>query len=31
MESVTQIRGFKIWGFHDGDYEECRLLVCGAV
>jgi hypothetical protein len=21
----------KIWGFHSGDYEECRLLGCGAV
>jgi hypothetical protein len=21
----------KIWGFHGGDYEKCRLLVCGAV
>jgi hypothetical protein len=21
----------KIWGFHGGDYEECRLLGCGAV
>jgi hypothetical protein len=21
----------KIWGFHDGDYEECRLLGCYAV
>jgi hypothetical protein len=22
---------FKIWGFHGGDYEECRLLGCYAV
>jgi hypothetical protein len=21
----------KIWGFHGGGYEECRLLGCGAV
>jgi hypothetical protein len=21
----------KIWGFHGGDYEECRLLGCYAV
>jgi hypothetical protein len=21
----------KIWGFHGGDYEECRLLGCVAV
>jgi hypothetical protein len=21
----------KIWGFHGGDYEECRILGCGAV
>jgi hypothetical protein len=21
----------KIWGFHSGDYEECRLLGCGAM
>jgi hypothetical protein len=21
----------KIWGFHGGDYDECRLLGCGAV
>jgi hypothetical protein len=21
----------KIWGFHSGDYEECRLLGCGTV
>jgi hypothetical protein len=21
----------KIWGFHSGDYEECRVLGCGAV
>jgi hypothetical protein len=21
----------KIWGFHDGDYEEFRLLGCGTV
>jgi hypothetical protein len=21
----------KMWGFHSGDYEECRLLGCGAV
>jgi hypothetical protein len=21
----------KIWGFHSGDYKECRLLGCGAV
>jgi hypothetical protein len=21
----------RIWGFHGGDYEECRLLGCGAV
>jgi hypothetical protein len=21
----------KIWGFHGGDYEECRLLGCGSV
>jgi hypothetical protein len=21
----------KIWGFHDGGYEECRPLVCYAV
>jgi hypothetical protein len=21
----------RIWGFHGGDYEECRLLECGAV
>jgi chloramphenicol 3-O-phosphotransferase len=21
----------KSWGFHGGDYEECRLLGCGAV
>jgi hypothetical protein len=23
--------GCKIWGFHSGDYEACRLLGCGAV
>jgi hypothetical protein len=22
---------FEIWGFHGEDYEECRLLGCGAV
>jgi hypothetical protein len=22
---------YRIWGFHSGDYEKCRLLVCGAV
>jgi hypothetical protein len=23
--------GCRIWGFHGGDYEECRLLGCGAL
>jgi hypothetical protein len=23
--------GYKIWGFHGGDYEECRLLGCYAM
>jgi hypothetical protein len=29
METATPL--CKIWGFHGGVYEECRLLGCGAV
>jgi hypothetical protein len=29
--SVRHKAGCKIWGFHVGDYDECRLLGCGAV
>jgi hypothetical protein len=31
--SETQMKSIlcKIWGFHSGDYEECRLLGCDAV
>jgi hypothetical protein len=28
---ISQLMIRKILGFHDGDYEECRLLGCGAV
>jgi hypothetical protein len=28
---VDKVTGIRISGFHGGDYEECRLLVCGAV
>jgi hypothetical protein len=29
---VTEINtAGKIWGFHGGDYEECRILVCDTV
>jgi hypothetical protein len=28
---VQQITLCKIWGFHVGDYKECRLLGYGAV
>jgi hypothetical protein len=27
----TQFMNYRIWSFHGGDYEECRLLRCGAV
>jgi hypothetical protein len=27
----SQLMLYKIWGFHGGDYEECRLLWCYAV
>jgi hypothetical protein len=31
-ELIEKISKFcKIWGFQGGDYEECRLLGCGAV
>jgi hypothetical protein len=26
-----EMKDCRIWGFHGGDYEECRLLGCGAV
>jgi hypothetical protein len=29
--TVKQVRNCKIWSFHSGDYEECRLLGRGAV
>jgi hypothetical protein len=29
--SVWVEKQWNIWGFHGGDYEECRLLGCGAV
>jgi hypothetical protein len=28
---ISNLILFKIWGFHGGDYEEYRLLECGAV
>jgi hypothetical protein len=30
MEENYYILG-RIWGFHSSEYEECRLLGCGAV
>jgi hypothetical protein len=33
LDSVEKIRKlvFRIWGLHDGDYKECRILGCSAM
>jgi hypothetical protein len=31
MHTLNNLYTCKIWGFHSGDYEECRLLGCVAM
>jgi hypothetical protein len=30
-KSKDEWTGYKIWGFHNGDYKDCRLVGCDAV